>query len=153
MAKDDDVIEGLIAAGVLIAIGYGLYRVLKSFESYSAGDEINEGEFSYQSSANDAAKGVFKDCYGREHKYVDGIVVDCYGRKHTYGNGTLMDCYGRRHTYSDGRAIDCYSRKSTYNKGKFRDCYGRTCHYNADDEGGAAAGLVHLVCDNDDDDD
>ena len=41
---DDDIIGGLIAAGVLIAIGYGVYRVIKSFGSYSNGDTVNSDQ-------------------------------------------------------------------------------------------------------------
>ena len=42
MAYDDeDIIGSLIAAGVLLALGCGLYRFIKSFGEYEEGDKIN----------------------------------------------------------------------------------------------------------------
>jgi hypothetical protein len=40
MSNEDDYIGGLITAGLLVLVGYGVYRVLKSFGTFSAGDEI-----------------------------------------------------------------------------------------------------------------
>ncbi len=47
MSQDDDeIIGGLIAAGIIVAIGYGVYRVIKSFGSFDTGDKIHQEEIS-----------------------------------------------------------------------------------------------------------
>jgi hypothetical protein len=38
---EDDSIGGLIAAGFIVAIGYGIYRIIKSFSGYRKGEEVD----------------------------------------------------------------------------------------------------------------
>ena len=45
MSDDDyDLVTCAIAAGFVVALGYGVYRVLKAFGEHDKGDEISEEE-------------------------------------------------------------------------------------------------------------
>ncbi|MBD3341718.1 MAG: hypothetical protein GF353_21615 [Candidatus Lokiarchaeota archaeon] len=41
MAKDD-IIDDLISAGIIVTVGYGIYKILKSFGNLRKGSEVNE---------------------------------------------------------------------------------------------------------------
>lgn len=41
---DDDFIQKMVAAGLLVLVGYGIYRVLKSFANLHEGDEVTASE-------------------------------------------------------------------------------------------------------------
>lgn len=41
MARDDDFIKSLVAMGVLVFLGYGFYRVLKSFGNLKEGEKVS----------------------------------------------------------------------------------------------------------------
>ena len=40
----DGLIPGLIAAGIIVAIGYGIYRVIKSLGNFNEGDNISKSK-------------------------------------------------------------------------------------------------------------
>lgn len=105
MADDDDGIDLLIGAGILVLVGVGVYKVLKAIGSYEADEIVSTPQAKTLSTyiLRGDIEPVYTYCFacGRETE-------QCQYEYH-YGDSKCMNCnYGLGYAY-DRSCMQCYS--------------------------------------------
>lgn len=153
MSDNDDLISGLIAAGIIVAVGVGIYKVLKSFGHFENGEEISESNISSSNTEYDIS--IFDRWGDKVGHVIKGTIFDRWNDKiGSISEGDIADRWNDKvGSLSNGTIYDHWNDKvGSFRNGVVFDRWSdEIATYSGSDSGGPAGAFLLIINADDDD--
>lgn len=103
MSSDDEIIDELVALGIIVLIGAGIYGIIRSFGSFEDGDEATKKQVLKMRHNQSSSVEIEQNEGETDICEVCGTISP----ERCYGAGHCMVCV-ERETYDDGKCFSCH---------------------------------------------